>query len=187
VQRRALARLPAAGVRLFQGVECDIAADGSLDLEDDVLAELDFVIAAVHGDLHASRDDQTRRLLRAIANPYVTILGHPTSRILLHRPGLEADWPAVFAAAAQRGVLIEIDAHPQRLDVDGTLAHSAREHGAMLCIGADAYDAAGLAHVEYGVGIARRGWLEPQHVLDTRSASDVAAYLQAQRNKARPA
>jgi len=176
-QRRDIAGVQAKDLRVFHGVECDIDADGALDLPDEVLAQLDFVIAAIHGSLQLGRDHQTQRILRAIENPHVRVLGHPTSRILLERAGIEADWPVIFAAAAERGVLIEIDAHPQRMDVDGTLAHSAREQGALVCIGVDAHDVAGLDHVEYGIGMARRGWLEPAHVFDTRSAADVEAYF----------
>jgi DNA polymerase (family 10) len=182
-QRREIERVQAAvpGIRVFQGVECDIRADGALDLDDAALLRLDFVIAAVHGALHLGRDDQTRRLLRAIEHPRVTILGHPTGRVLLHESGCEAEWPAVFEAAARRGVLIEIDAHPQRMDVDGTLAHSARERGATLCIGLDAHDVEGLANVDLGIGMARRGWLEPRHLIDTQSVAEVDAYLQRHR------
>jgi DNA polymerase (family 10) len=188
-QRRAIERVQAAvpEVRVFHGIECDLAADGSLDLDAAALARLDFVIAAVHGALHLGRDEQTRRLVRAVENPLVTILGHPTGRILLHRPGCEADWPAVFAAAARAGVLVEIDAHPQRMDVNGTLAYTAREQGAMLCIGLDAHDVAGLGHIEYGLGMARRGWLEPVHLIDTRSAAEVDAHLRRRRQGSRPA
>lgn len=180
-QKAVIAKVNSAGFRVFHGVVCDIDAEGKLDLPDTALAKLDFVIAAVHSALHLGRDDQTRRLLRAIENPHVTILGHPTSRILLQRSGLEADWPAVFAAGARLGVLIEIDAHPERMDVDGTLAHSAREHGALLSIGPDAHDVAGLGHVEFGIGLARRGWLEPQHVIDTRSTTEIEEFLRKRR------
>ena len=178
-QRRAVdalrKRLPQ--IRILHGVEAGIQPDGSLDLEDTALAQFDFVIAALHTALHLGRDEQTTRIRRAVTNPRVTFLAHPTGRILLERPGCDADWREVFAAAAEHGVVVEITAHPYRMDVDGLNAALAREQGALLAIAPDAHDVAGLGHVEYGVGSARRGWLEPGHVLNTRSAHDIEAFL----------
>src|SRR5262245_1242833 len=119
------------GLRVFHGIECDIRPDGSLDADDAMLASFDFVIAAPHSALHLGRDEQTRRLLQALSHPRVMVLAHPTGRILMHRQACDADWPVVFEAAAQHGVVIEITCHPQRMDVDGALAHAAREKGAL--------------------------------------------------------
>ncbi len=167
------------GLRVFHGIEANVQPDGGLDLDPAALAGFDFVIAAIHDALHLSRDEQTQRLLRVVENPRVTILGHPTSRILLERPGLDADWRAVFEAAARHGVMIEINGHPRRMDLDGVLVQQARDCGALLSIAPDAHDVAGLADVRYGVSMARRGWLEPQHVFNTRRAADVEAYFVA--------
>jgi len=185
-QRQAVAALAGTvpGIRVFHGIESDILPDGRLDYEDEVLSQFDFVIAAVHSAFNLSRDAQTQRLLRAVANPHTTILGHPTGRILLRRPGYEVDLPAVLEAAAQHGVVVEIDAHPQRLDVDGAAARLARDKGALLCISPDAHAVAGLGDLRYGVGTARRGWLEPRHVLNTRSAAELEAYLKHRRETA---
>jgi len=119
--------------------------------------------------------------VRAVEHPHVTILAHPTGRVLLRRSGYDVDLPAVFEAAARSGVAIEIDSHPQRMDVDGAAARAARDRGALLCISPDAHAVDGLADVRYGVGLARRGWLEPRHVLNTRKFEEVQAHLQARK------
>jgi DNA polymerase (family 10) len=182
-QRHAVDALREAvpGTRIFHGIESDILPDGRLDYDDEVLAGFDFVIVAVHSAFNLDRDEQTRRILRAVANPRTTILGHPTGRILLRRDGYEVDLPVVLEAAAEHGVVVEIDAHPQRLDVDSAGARLARDKGAMLCISPDAHAVAGLGDLRYGVGTARRGWLEPRHVLNTRTRSEVEAYLKKRR------
>jgi len=163
-----------------------VLADGRLDADDGMLAECDFVIAAFHAGFQLSREDQTRRLLGAIDHPRTTILGHPTSRILLHRRGIEADWQVIFEAAARHGVVVEIDSHPQRMDLDGMGARAARDKGALLCISPDAHDVAGLAAVRYGVGLARRGWIGPQDVLNTQSFEAVQARLRQHHGSAAP-
>jgi DNA polymerase (family 10) len=165
------------GIRILHGIEAEILPDGSLDYEAEVLSGLDFVIAAVHGGFGLSRDDQTRRLVRAVENPYSTILGHPTGRIRFEREACEMDLPAVLEAAARHGVAVEIDSHPQRMDLDGASAKLARDKGALLCIGPDAHDVQGLEDVQYGVGTARRGWLEPSHVLNAWPLEEVEKRL----------
>lgn len=183
-QRRDLEKLATQhGIRILHGVECEIRADGSLDLDASVLQQFDFVIAGAHAGFDLDREAQTRRLVRAIENPCTTILAHPTGRILLQRDACDADWPAVFEAAARHGVALEIDAHPQRMDLDGLLAKQAREHGAIVCIGPDAHDVDGLGNVTHGVGSARRAWLEPRGVLNAWSLNDLDAHLRARRSQ----
>jgi DNA polymerase (family 10) len=177
-------RLPQIGI--LHGIEVEVLADGRLDADDGMLAECDFVIAAFHAGFQLSREDQTRRLLGAIDHPRTTILGHPTSRILLHRRGIEADWQVIFEAAARHGVVVEIDSHPQRMDLDGMGARAARDKGALLCISPDAHDVAGLTAVRYGVGLARRGWIGPQDVLNTQSFEAVQARLRQHHGSAAP-
>ena len=175
------------GIRVFHGIEAEILADGSLDVPAPLLGELDFVIAALHDGLDLGRDAQTERLLRAVANPYTTILAHPTSRLLLERGGIEADLAAVFAAAAQHGVVIEVNGQPRRMDPEGSLIRQARERGALFCVSPDAHDVAGLANADLGVGMARRGWLETRHVLNARDAEQVALHLRQRRASAEAA
>lgn len=169
------------GFRILHGVEADILADGRLDYEDDVLARLDFVIGSVHSRFNLSGAEMTARVLAALDNPYLTILGHPTGRLLLSRDAYAIDLEAVFAKAGACGVAIEINADPHRLDLDWRVLRSARAHGVMISIGSDAHNLAGLGNVAYGVGIARKGWLGPAEVLNTRSAEGFLAFARARR------
>jgi len=162
------------GLRLFKGSEVDILADGSLDYDDDLLAKLDYVVASVHLHLNMSREQMTQRILRAIRHPKVTMLGHATGRLLLRRDAYPVDLEAVLQAAAETGTLIEINADPHRLDLDWTHCKRARALGVQLVINPDAHSTAGLANYRYGVDVARRGWLERQHVFNTLSADEVA-------------
>jgi DNA polymerase (family 10) len=172
------------GIRIFRGIEADILADGSLDYPDAVLRRFDFVIASVHADFRLDRDTQTRRVLRAVENPFTTILGHPTSRLLFDEPGMDIDLGAVFEAAARCGVAVEINGQPQRMDLDGAMIRLARDKGALLCIDPDAHRVRALRNVEYGIGLARRGWLEKQHVLNTMDVTAMTAHLRARRQRA---
>jgi len=169
------------GFRILHGVEADILADGRLDYEDEVLAQLDFVIGSVHSRFNLSGAEMTARVLAAMDNPYLTILGHPTGRLLLSRDAYEIDLEAVCAKAGASGVAIEINADPHRLDLDWRVLRSAREHGVMISIGADAHNLAGLGNIEYGVGIARKGWLGASEVLNTRTANGFLEYARARR------
>ncbi len=168
--------------RILHGVEADILADGRLDYEDDVLARLDFVIGSIHSRFNLSGPEMTARVLTALDNPYLTILGHPTGRLLLSRDAYAIDLEAVFAKAGAVGVAIEINADPHRLDLDWRVLRSARAHGVMISIGSDAHNLAGLDNVPYGVGIARKGWLGPGEVLNTRSAEGFLAFARARRS-----
>lgn len=167
------------GFRILHGIEADILADGALDYQDDVLAELDFVIGSIHSRFNLSGAEMTARVLTALENPYLTILGHPTGRLLLSRDAYTIDLEAIFAKAGARGVAIEINADPHRLDLDWRVLRSARSHDVMISIGSDAHNLAGLANVGYGVGIARKGWLGPAEVLNTRTAEDFLAFARA--------
>src|ERR1700694_2946098 len=168
---------------ILKGTECDILKDGSLDYADDVLANLDFVVASIHSNFNLSAEEQTQRMLRAIANPYVNIIGHPTGRILLGRAGYTLDMEAVIAAAAERGVCIEINAHPSRLDLDWRLVHRARDKGMKIPIDPDAHALEGLDDMRYGIGIARKGWLSASDVLNTMEAPALLAFFKQQRAK----
>lgn len=168
---------------ILKGTECDILKDGSLDYADNVLANLDFVVASIHSNFNLSAEEQTQRMLRAITNPYVNIIGHPTGRILLGRAGYTLDMEAVIAAAAEQGVCIEINAHPSRLDMDWRLVHRARDKGMKIPIDPDAHTLEGLDDMRYGIGIARKGWLSASDVLNTMEAGALLAFFKQQRAK----
>lgn len=168
-------------MHIFKGLECDILRDGALDLSDEVLATLDFVVASIHSQFGLSRQDQTRRMLRAVANPYVDIIGHPTGRLLLSREGYALDLEALIEAAAEHGTCIEINAHPSRLDLDWRYVHRAREKGIKIPINPDAHTVEGIDVLRYGVGIARKGWLRASDVLNTLDARQVQAFFQSRR------
>ena len=170
------------GFRILHGVEADILADGRLDYEDGVLAQLDFVIGSIHSRFNLSGPEMTARVLTALENPYLTILGHPTGRLLLSRDAYAIDLEAIFAKAGALGVAIEINADPHRLDLDWRVLRSARAHGVMISIGSDAHNLAGLGNVAFGVGIARKGWLGPSEVLNTRSAEQFLSFARARRS-----
>jgi DNA polymerase (family X) len=170
-------------LRILKGTECDILKDGSLDFADDVLARLDFVVASIHSNFNLPSQEQTARMLRAIANPYVSIIGHPTGRVLLERPGYALDMEAVITAAAARGVCIEINAHPSRLDLDWRLVKKARDRGMKLPIDPDAHTLEGLDDMRYGIGIARKGWLSATDVLNTLEVGTLLDFFQQQRGQ----
>jgi len=167
------------GIRVFSGIECDILKDGAMDLADDALAELDLVIGSVHSHMNQESDEMTGRLLRALECPYLRIVGHPTGRILLHRDPFPFDFDRVVAEAARRGVWLEINASPERLDLDGTLIRTAKTKGAKFTVSTDAHHPQQLANMRYGVVTARRGWLGPDDILNTRGADEFARAIQA--------
>ncbi len=169
--------------RILKGTECDIMRDGSLDYDDSVLAELDFVIASIHSNFNLPPQEQTQRMLRAIANPYVDIIGHPTGRLLLEREGYKLDMEAVIEAASVRGTCIEINANPSRLDLDWRLVHRAREKGVKIPICPDAHTLAGLDDMRYGIGVARKGWLRAGDVLNTMDAEALLTFFRQRRHK----
>jgi DNA polymerase (family 10) len=165
------------GIKLFKGIECDILADGRMDFDDEVLATFDYVVASVHSHFNQSREEMTARIIRAITNPHVTMLGHATGRLLLRREGYAVDLEAVLRAAAKNGTMVEINAHPIRLDIDWIHCKRARALGITLVINPDAHSTAEIALYRYGVEVARRGWLEKKDVFNTRTAAQVSKDL----------
>ena len=173
----------AGRIHILKGTECDILKDGALDFSDEVLATLDFVVASIHSNFNLAQAEQTKRMIRAISNPYVNIIGHPTGRILLERAGYELDMEAVVDAAIAQGVSIEINAHPSRLDMDWRLVHRARDKGMKIPIDPDAHTLAGLNDMRYGIGVARKGWLSANDVLNAMETPALLAFFQGQRAK----
>ena len=169
-------------LHILKGTECDILKDGTLDYADEVLAKLDFVVASIHSNFNLSPEEQTQRMLRAIANPNVDIIGHPTGRILLGRVGYTLDMEAVIDAAVEHGVCIEINAHPSRLDMDWRLVKRARDRGMKIPIDPDAHILAGLDVIRYGIGVARKGWLSASDVLNTMETEALLAFFKRKRS-----
>jgi DNA polymerase (family 10) len=164
-------------LRILKGIEVDILEDGSLDLPDEALERLDLVIAAVHVKFDLPREEQTERIIRAMDNPCVHILAHPTGRILGERQPYELDMERLMEAAAERGCALELNAHPDRLDLNDIHCKMAKALGVKIAISTDAHRVDHLRMMRYGVGQARRGWLEPEDVINTRSWSDLSDLL----------
>jgi DNA polymerase (family X) len=164
------------GIRVLKGVEADILADGRVDFEEHVLARLDFVIASIHSRFNMSPPEMTARMLAAMDNRYLTIIGHPTGRLLLSRDPYGVDLDAIIEKAAGHGVALEINADPHRLDLDWRVLRRVRAGGAMISIGADAHSIPGIGNVEFGVGMARKGWLGADDILNARSVEDFTAF-----------
>ena len=174
-----------ADFRIFKGIESDILGDGSLDYDDDTLATFDYVVASVHQTLTMSLEKATTRLLRAIENPYTTILGHPTGRLLLAREGYPIDHQAIIDACAEHNVIIEINASPYRLDIDWRWIDYAMQQGVKLSINPDAHDLAGLLDMHYGVAIGRKGGLTKAMTFNALTLGEMTDYLQQRRAKRR--
>ncbi|MFB3814074.1 MAG: DNA polymerase/3'-5' exonuclease PolX [Terriglobales bacterium] len=174
IQRVRAADRDIGGIRIFAGIEVDILADGSLDLSDEVLAQMDVVIASVHSHFKQEPPEMTARLLRAISNPHVSIIGHPTGRILLRREGYGFDMDAVLKAAAQHRVAMELNAYPDRLDLCDRHLRQAKERGVKIVINTDAHHTSHLPKIKYGVLQARRAWLTADDVLNTLPAEAFA-------------
>lgn len=162
---------------VFAGSEVDILTDGKLDFADDVMAELDYVVASVHNAFSQTEDKMTARIIRAIENEHVTMLGHLTGRILLRREAYQVNVEKVIDAAIANGTIIELNASPWRLDMDWRLWRKAAERGLLTAINPDAHETGGLEHVAAGIHAARKGWLESRHVLNTRSLAEVKEYF----------
>lgn len=154
-------------ITILKGVESDIQADGSLDYDEDLLPLFDYVIASVHSNFHLPKDEMTNRIIRAVKNPYTSILGHLTGRLLLSRDGYDLDIQEIFKACAQHKVSIEINSNPHRLDLDWRYCKLAKEMGVRLAIEPDAHHLSNLHYIDYGVSIARKGWLEAKDVINT--------------------
>jgi DNA polymerase (family 10) len=174
---RAVDRQMGGRIRLFAGIEVDILADGILDLDDEVLAQMDVVIASIHTRLEQSRDEMTDRVLKAIENPNVHVLGHPTGRLLLRREPFAIDLGRVIRRCAELGVAVEHNAAPERLDLSDRDLRLARESGCKIVINTDAHDARTLGKMEYGIRQLRRAWLRPEHVLNTLGPDDLLSAL----------
>jgi DNA polymerase (family X) len=172
------------GITILKGSEVDILPDGRLDYPDDLLRQMDFVVASVHSRFTMPQAEMTARIIKAMHNPYVTMVGHPTGRLLLAREGYAVDIAAMIAEAVRLGVIIELNANPHRLDLDWRHLRAAYAQGLLTSINPDAHSPAGLGDVTYGVGIARKGGLTPEHVLNTRGLQDIQDWL-AQRRRAR--
>jgi DNA polymerase (family 10) len=165
------------GITLLAGIECDIRPDGSMDLADDCLAELDVVVASVHSAFNQEEAQMTDRMLRAVSNPFVDIMGHPTGRLLLRREPYKINVPLLIDAAARSGVALEINCQVDRLDLCDTHAKLAREKGVKIVISTDSHSRGGFRLMKWGVMVARRAWLTPADVLNTRTVDDFKAGL----------
>jgi DNA polymerase (family 10) len=166
-----------SGVTILKGIEVDILDDGSLDLPDAILKRLDIVVGAVHGAFNLPRRRQTERILRAMDNPYFNVLAHPGGRLLGEREGCELDMLRIVRRAKRNRCYLELNAQPDRLDLDDVHCRMARDEGVLVAIDSDAHGVNDFAHLEYGVGQARRGWLEPADVLNTRALPELRVLL----------
>ena len=165
-------RAQISGIEILKGIECDILEDATMDLPDDVLAEADWVIAVLHYGLKQPREQIDKRLLNAIRNPHVDVIGHPTGRLIGQRPGADLSFDEFLKAAADHGVLLEINAHPSRLDLDDTHAAAAKDRGISIVINTDAHSTAGFDVLQYGIFQARRAGLEAKDVANTRTLAE---------------
>lgn len=166
-----------APFKIFRGIESDILGDGSLDYPDEILAKFDFVVASVHSNLKMDEERATTRLIKAIENPYTTILGHPTGRLLLSRAGYPLDFKKIIDACAANGVVIEINANPLRLDLDWRWHRYAVEKGVLLSVNPDAHRTEGLQDMQYGILVAQKGGLQANNCLNTYSLDAITAYF----------
>lgn len=169
------------GIRILKGIESDILPDGSLDYDDDILELFDVVVASVHSSFRLDKDKQTERIVRAIHNPFTTILGHPTGRLLLARDGYAVDMERILDAAAATGTVIELNANPYRLDLDWRWHRKAVQKGIRIAINPDSHQKETLREVEYGIGMARKGMLCAQDVVNTMELDDFLAFTHALR------
>ncbi|HZA98780.1 MAG TPA: DNA polymerase/3'-5' exonuclease PolX, partial [Gemmatimonadales bacterium] len=169
------------GFRVLKGIEADILQDGSVDYDQRVLERLDFVIASVHSRFNMGEKEMTARILAAMDNPYLTIIGHPTGRLLLSRDPYPVDLDAVLEKAAATGVAVEINGDPHRLDLDWRVLRQARDSGVAISIGADAHSVGGLGYVDNAINMARKGWLAAGDILNARSVGDFVEYARRRR------
>ncbi len=172
-----------APFHIFKGIESDILGDGSLDYPDDILAGFDFVVASIHSNLKMDREKATARLIRAIENPYTTVLGHPTGRLLLSRSGYPIDYPRIIDACAAHGVAIEINANPLRLDLDWRWHRYAIEKGVLLSVNPDAHRNSGFHDMQYGIHVARKGGVTPANCLNTFTLEQLTDHFTQRRGR----
>lgn len=154
------------GLHIFQGVESDILQDGSLDYSEDFLQNIDFVVASVHSNFHMEQDEMTRRIIKAVENPFADLLGHPSGRLLLSRDPYNSDLRKIIDACSANKVAIEINANPHRLDLDWRMIYYAREKGCLFSINPDAHSTRDISYVKYGVMIGRKGGLQSKEVIN---------------------
>lgn len=169
-------------VRIFRGIECDILRDGRMDLDDEILSELDFVIGSVHSAFNLSLEAQTERMIKAIQNPLVDLIAHPTGRVLGVRAPYDVDVPALIEAATETGTALEINAS-ERLDLKYEYAMEARQKGVLLAVNTDAHSPKMFANLRYGIWTARRAWCEPKHLLNTKSVEELEPWLKGRNGK----
>jgi DNA polymerase (family 10) len=167
--------------RILKGIEADILADGRVDYDSDVLDTFDYVVGSIHSRFSMDGDAMTKRVLAALDDPHLTILAHPTGRLLLTREPYAIDIEAVLEKAVAVGVAVELNADPHRLDLDWRYCRQAKELGVTIEIGPDAHSAGSLDNVHFGIGMARKAWLEASEILNTRSAEDVIAFARKRR------
>ena len=172
-------------VYLFKGIESDILPDGSLDYDEKVLEELDFVVGSIHSSFTMKRADMEKRILKAMKTPYMTMLGHPTGRLLLAREGYDVDMKNIIEMAAEYHVILELNASPYRLDIDWRYMKMAKQQGVMIAINPDAHTTDGLEDLFYGIGTARKGWQEKGDILNTRTVKEVKKIFERLRNEKR--
>ncbi len=169
-------------ITILHGCEVDILADGKLDFNDRLLERFDIVLASLHEQFGHAPDQLLRRYLAAVRNPFVTLITHPTNRLIPFRRGYDLDYDRLFAAAAESGTIVEIDGAPSHLDMEGALARRAIAAGVTVAIDSDCHRAEALdRQMELGLLLARRGWVEPRHVLNTRPIADIRALIAAKR------
>ncbi len=181
-----IARNTTPGITLLKGIEVDILEDGALDLPDSVLQQLDIVIAAVHSRFNLSRARQTERILRALEHPLVTMLAHPTGRLIESREPYDVDMLQILRKASARGRFLELNAHPERLDLSDTYCHMAKDEGVLVSVNSDAHGVSQFDNLQYGIGQARRGWLARKDVLNTRNCAQLRALIGAPRRRTAP-
>ena len=173
------------GIDILHGVEVDIMHDGSLDFDDELLQGFDIVLASLHDSAGQNDARLTERYLLAIRHPLVNVITHPANRTPAQSPGYALDFDRLFSAAAETGTALEIDGAPGHLDMDGALARRAAEAGVTIVVDSDCHRVDGLGRqMRFGVGTARRGWVEPRHVLNTRAVSEVRAFVSRKRGRA---
>jgi len=165
------------GIRILKGLEVNIRKDGTLDISDSVLAKADIILASVHSNFKMSREDMTERICRAMANPHVDIIAHPTARVIQRRAGYEVDFAKLLNCAKHTGTVLEINSYPDRLDLNDVHIKKAVEHGVKLSIGTDSHSKTQLGYLELGVAQARRGWAEKKDIINTMSFEELIKFL----------
>ncbi len=173
----------AGRMRILKGTECDILKDGALDFDDETLATFDFVVASVHSNFNLPPEEQTKRIIRAMENPYCSILGHPTGRLLLEREGYNPDLEAILQRAGELGVAVELNGDPHRLDLDWRYLRFATDRGVRIPITTDAHAPGGLSNLRWGVSLARKGWLTAEQCLNALDVDELQAFFREQRTR----